>query len=374
MPPAPHDEDKFPLDRETIDRGKVIFRTHTLSSVSLEEFVRRVRWSDPKVRVDWCFSGGVAEFSAQGDTERAKRAIWSQRHVHDVHFHREIRTLFDPHAIDFILERIWCDFGAVGDHGALRYPPDAPVPEPEAPACAPATCIAHLRPCSACLGVGCIDAPEDVYPCDECKGSGQTPLLASPPCGPHPTKCAACRGSGEILYFMGGDYDAETCGACGGRGSRKTWKDKCDQHLSSHKACPCLAGKYRRKSEYTCQKMGEGCPPREATPQAPRPEPIGLPEALAMMARYVDAPVGLLFHPKPDKNGLVCCTMVCFPTTSLTSDHRLPGGSLRGAVKEWLTIARETPSPVDPPDASDDIAFLESLLARMDAAGFGVSC
>jgi hypothetical protein len=88
------------------------------------------------------------------------------------------------------------------------------------------------------------------------------------------------------------------------------------------------------------------------------------------MATYVNGPVGISFYPEAE-DGSVCCTMI---GTFAVWPHSLPGASLRGVVKEWLDIAREPRSLVDPPDSPTDIALLESLLARMDASGFGVSC
>ena len=66
--------DPEPCDPEILRNGEVVFKTDTIPSNAMEDWVREVAQKSGQ-RVDWCYQGGIAFVLALGDIDAVKRAI-----------------------------------------------------------------------------------------------------------------------------------------------------------------------------------------------------------------------------------------------------------------------------------------------------------
>lgn len=63
-----------PCDPEIFCNGDVVFRTDTIPSNAMEDWVREVARKSGQ-KVDWCYQGGIAFVLALGDIDAVKKAI-----------------------------------------------------------------------------------------------------------------------------------------------------------------------------------------------------------------------------------------------------------------------------------------------------------
>ncbi len=69
-------------NKEVYNNGTEVFRTHTISSSRIEEWVQEIR-EESGQNVDWSYSGGRAIILALGDISKVRETIWNLREGHD---------------------------------------------------------------------------------------------------------------------------------------------------------------------------------------------------------------------------------------------------------------------------------------------------
>jgi len=101
--------------QEVYDHGHTVFLTHTLGSVSIEEWVEAII-KESNQNVDWCWHCGRAEILAVGDLNRVRKAIIKLRDMHDAAYTEAVEGLdcFDSQSIKRQLEGIW-------EHNRMQY-------------------------------------------------------------------------------------------------------------------------------------------------------------------------------------------------------------------------------------------------------------